>query len=72
MRSAIDSKIIRRAWIEAKAFYVANRNAVCRDELVTFEEYEYRKILFRSKMRISEGHTSLSLGERFEKVTLVS
>lgn len=52
--SLVDSKIIRRAWLEAKATYVASRNAQTRADLVTYEEYLYRRDLFRNKMRLME------------------
>lgn len=50
----VDSKIIRRAWLEAKATYVANRNAQTRADLVTYEEFLTRRDLFRNKMRLNE------------------
>ena len=43
LQTYIDKKIIKRAWLESKARYVANVNAFNRNELVTFEELMVRK-----------------------------
>ena len=67
----IDKKILRRAWLETKSQYVSSKNAINRNELVTFEEMLYRKNLFRNKMRINEGRTTLSIEEKWEGVTLM-
>jgi hypothetical protein len=39
----IDKKTIKRAWLESKARYLANRNAFNRDELITYEELMIRR-----------------------------
>jgi hypothetical protein len=69
--SFVDAKIIRRAWLEAKATYIASRNAQTRADLVTYEEYLARRDLFRNKVRLLEQRTSLSLEEKWEGVKLV-
>lgn len=66
----VDSKIIRRAWLEAKLTYVNNRNAASRADLVSYEEYVRRRDLFRNKMRISEGRPALNYEEKWEGVKL--
>jgi len=71
MLPSIDAKIIRRAWIEAKATYVSNCGALCRDELVTYEEQIKRLNLFRNKVRMTEGRATLSIEEKIESVELV-
>ena len=59
----VDNKIIRRAWIDAKQTYVNKRNAINRDELITYEELIMRKNIFRNKMRLNEGRPALSFEE---------
>ena len=71
LRPYVDSKIIRRAWLDAKATYVNNRNAFSREELVTYEELIMRKNIFRNKMRLNENRPSLSFEEQWEGVTLL-
>lgn len=67
----IDRRTIKRAWLESKARYVANRNAFNRDELITFEELMQRRNKMRNKMRLLENRASLSLEEKFEGVELL-
>lgn len=67
----VDGKIIRRAFLEAKAAYVENSGSVNMYELVTYEEYCQRKNMFRNKVRIIQGRQELTLEERLEDVTLL-
>jgi hypothetical protein len=71
LKPYVDNKIIRRAWIDAKQTYVNNRNAINRDELVTYEELLKRKNIFRNKMRLDEGRPTLSFEEIWEGVTFL-
>jgi hypothetical protein len=69
--SFVDNKIIRKAWLEAKQTYAANRNAQSRADLVTFEEFIMRRDLFRNKMRLGEGRPTLNQEEKWEGVKLI-
>lgn len=67
----VDRKILRRAWLEAKSFYVKDRQALNRNELVTYEEYVWRNDVFRNKMRLLENRSYLTYEERHEGVHLI-
>ena len=71
LQTYIDRRTIKRAWLEAKAKYVAKRNAFNRGELVTYEQVVTRRHQLRNKMRILEGRGSLSIEERFEDVEFI-
>lgn len=46
--SGIDKKVIKRAWLDSKAGYVAARAVSTRDQLVSYEEAIERRRIFKS------------------------
>jgi len=62
----IDHHMIRQAWLDTKQSYVTNKNAINRDELLTYRKMKYRRDNLLNYMRKREGRSGLSCSEKFQ------
>jgi hypothetical protein len=67
----VDKKILRRAFLDAKSAYVNGRQAINRDQLLTYEKITYRRDHFRNHMRVKENRDYLNLEERSEGIKFI-